>query len=226
MLSFKNVTRVFKLDEETTITPVQDVNVEIERGEFIIIIGRSGTGKTTLLNLAAGLIKPTSGKVTIDGSDLAEMTQKQLSVLRSQKIGFMFQFPSLIPALTIKDNVTLPAIFTSQKGIDAAGKRAEELMEMLGLGSKLGVHPKQLSAGETKRAVLARTLINQPQLIFADEPTSDLDEKTEKEVMALLRKINSEGVTFFIVTHSLQLVPFATRAFEMQNGILCQVLSN
>src|SRR4030042_7176563 len=114
MLTFKNVTKSFRLDEENTITPVRNVSLEIEKGEFIIVIGRSGTGKTTLLNLAAGLVKPTSGKVAIEGTDLAKMTSKQLSILRNQKIGFMFQFPSLIPALTIMDNVTLPAIFASR----------------------------------------------------------------------------------------------------------------
>lgn len=220
MLSFENVTRVFKLDEETSITPVRDVTLQVEKGEFVIILGRSGTGKTTLLNLAAGLVKPTSGTVAIEGTDLANMTQKQLSTLRSQKIGFMFQFPSLIPALTIEDNVTLPAVFVPRNGNTDVADRAAELLKSLGLESKMNVHPKQLSAGETKRVVLARTLVNQPQLILADEPTSDLDEKTEKEVMALLRKVNSEGVTFVIVTHSLQLVPFATRAFEMDNGAL------
>lgn len=223
MLSFNDVTRIFELDEETSVTPVRNVNLEVERGEFVLIIGRSGTGKTTLLNLAAGLIKPTSGTVAMEGTNLAKMTQKQLSVLRSQKIGFLFQFPSLIPALTIKDNVTLPAIFASKHDVVGAEDRAKKLLRTLGLENKLNVHPKQLSAGETKRAVLARTLINQPQLILADEPTSDLDEKTEEEVMALLRKVNSEGVTFLIVTHSLQLVPFATRAFEMENGKLKEI---
>jgi len=220
MLSFDDVTRVFHLDEDTSITPVRDVTMEVKQGEFVIIIGRSGTGKTTLLNLAAGLVKPTTGRVAVGGNDLARMTQKQLSVLRSEKIGFMFQFPSLIPALTVKDNITLPALFSSRKETDGIEARATRLLGILGLESKINVHPKQLSAGETKRVVLARTLINEPQLVLADEPTSDLDEKTEKEVMALLRDVNSKGVTFVIVTHSLQLVPFATRAFEMENGTL------
>jgi ABC-type lipoprotein export system ATPase subunit len=224
MLSFKGATREFRLDEATTITPVRNVTLDVKHGEFVIVIGRSGTGKSTFLNLAAGLIRPTSGSVAIDGSDLSGMTQKQLSALRSQKIGFLFQFPSLIPALTVMDNVTLPSIFDSRNG-DAshAEKRAAELLSTLGLESKAAVHPKQLSAGETKRVVLARALINQPQLVLADEPTSDLDERTEKEVMSLLRDVNSRGVTFVIVTHSLQLVPFGSRAFEMQDGNLNEI---
>jgi ABC-type lipoprotein export system ATPase subunit len=220
MLTFENVTKSFQLDEATSITPVRSVNLAIEQGEFIIIVGRSGTGKTTLLNLAAGLVKPTSGNVMIDGLDLKAMTQKQLSVLRSRKIGFIFQFPSLIPALTVRDNVTLPSIFLSSNG---AGKRAELLLNTLGLADKIEVYPKQLSAGETKRVVLARSLINEPQLVLADEPTSDLDELTEKEVMNILRDINATGVTFIMVTHSLQLIPFATQAYEMENGTLKRI---
>jgi ABC-type lipoprotein export system ATPase subunit len=223
MLSFNGVTKKFWLDEQTSITPVQNVTLDVKLGEFIIIVGRSGTGKTTLLNLAAGMVKPTSGQVAINGSDLGKMTQKQLSVLRSQKIGFLFQFPSLIPALTVMDNITLPAIFTPKNKDDGAKERAVKLLKMLGLESKIAVHPKQLSAGETKRVVLARSLINEPQLVLADEPTSDLDERTEKEVMNILHDVNLKGVTFLIVTHSLQLVPFGTRAFEMQDGNLNEI---
>jgi ABC-type lipoprotein export system ATPase subunit len=197
---------------------VSGVNLEIERGEVIVIIGRSGTGKTTLLNLAAGLVRPTSGRVMMDNKDLAQMTDKQVSSLRGEKIGFVFQFPSLLPSLTIKDNVSLPAIFKNGNGREDANKRAEGLLEAMGLASKLDVHPKQLSAGEQKRVVIARSLINDPQLVLADEPTSDLDTRTEKEVMGFLRDVNSRGVTFLIVTHSLDLIAFATRAFEMERG--------
>jgi ABC-type lipoprotein export system ATPase subunit len=220
MLSFINVTKHFQLDEKTTITPVGNVSLEVGQGEFVIIVGRSGTGKTTLLNLAAGMVKPTSGQVKVDNVDLAGMNQKQLSNLRSQKIGFIFQFPSLIPALSVKDNVTLPAIFYQENNNINVEEKARELLDMLGMASKMQAYPRQLSAGETKRVVLARSLINQPQLILADEPTSDLDNRTEVEVMNILREINAKGVTFLMVTHSLQLIPFASRAFEMENGNL------
>jgi ABC-type lipoprotein export system ATPase subunit len=223
MLNFNDVTKDFRLDSETTIRPIRNISLEIKPGELIIIVGRSGTGKTTLLNLAAGLVRPTAGRVSIDGADLATMSQKQLSLLRSQKIGFMFQFPSLIPALTIEDNVTLPSIFAHKDGNVEVKERAANLLGMLGVGPKIKVYPKQLSAGETKRVVLARSLINTPQLVLADEPTSDLDGQTEKEVMNILREVNTTGVTFMIVTHSLELVPFATRAFEMVNGNLNQI---
>jgi len=219
---FDDVTKSFRLDERTTITPIRKVKLEIARGEFVVILGRSGTGKTTLLNLAAGLVKPSSGAVYLDGEDLSGMNQEQLSDMRSRKLGFIFQFPSLIPALTIKDNISLPAMFGGDDG-DGASERASDLLKMLGLSQKTDVFPRQLSAGETKRIVVARSLINQPQLILADEPTSDLDAKTEQEVLHLLREINATGVTFLIVTHSMQLVPFATRAFEMDHGELTEI---
>jgi putative ABC transport system ATP-binding protein len=226
MLSFNHVTKDYQLDEETIITPVNDVSLSIKQGELIIIIGRSGSGKTTMLNLAAGLVKPSSGKVKVDDLDLGEMSDRQLSILRSQRIGFVFQFPSLLPSLTIEENVSLPSIFANGKGTGDASKRAVDLLKTMGLDGKGGVYPRQLSAGEQKRVVLARSLINEPQLILADEPTSDLDNRTEKEVMDILRHINSQGVTFLIVTHSMQLVPFATRAYEMEKGNLKEIPTN
>ena len=220
MLSFQNVTRNFHLDDATTITPVKDVSLDINRGDFVIIFGRSGTGKTTFLNLAAGLIKPSSGKVKMDSQDLSEMSDGQLSSLRSQKIGFVFQFPSLLPALTVKENLCVPAELS---GRNNASAKAMMLLEMVGLAGKKDVYPRHLSAGEQKRIVLARALINEPQLILADEPSSDLDDRTENEVMGILRDYNGKGVTFLVVSHNTQLLTFANRAFQMENGRLDKI---
>ncbi len=225
MITFQNVVKNFRLDKETIITPVNNVNLTVADGEFIIILGRSGSGKTTLLNLAAGLIKPSSGTVLLDGTDLREMTDTQLSAMRSQRLGFVFQFPSLLPSLTVRENIRLPDMFVSRDRDYSREERAAELANRLGLKEKLDVYPRQLSAGEQKRVVIARSLMNEPKFILADEPTSDLDNRTETEVMDILRNINSTGVTFIIVTHSLQLVPFATRAFEMRNGELKELVT-
>ncbi len=223
MLSFKNVTKTFKLDEQTNISPIQGLSLEIDPGELIVIIGRSGTGKTTLLNLATGLLKPTSGHVAIDQRDLTEMNDRQISTLRSSTMGFVFQFPSLLPSLTVRDNVAVPAMFATKNGAEAAKERAGKLLSEFGIGDKMDVFPRQLSAGQQKRAVIARALINQPKIVLADEPTSDLDVRTEKEVMSTIRDINSTGVAFLIMTHSLELISFAGRAFEMANGRLKQI---
>jgi ABC-type lipoprotein export system ATPase subunit len=223
MLYFQNVTKTFQLDDVNTITPVKNVTLNINRGEFIIIVGRSGTGKTTLLNLAAGLVKTTSGKITLDESDLGEMTDKQLSELRTKRIGFVFQFPSLLPSFTVLENITIPGLFVMKESRKQSHGKAIELLNKLGLSEKTNVYPRQLSAGEQKRVVIIRSLINNPDMIMADEPTSDLDNKTEFEVMNLLKELNYDGVTFLMVTHSLQLIPFATRAFEMEDGVLNQI---
>ena len=223
MLSFQNVSKDFQLDSRTTITPVKDVTLDIDRGEFVIISGRSGTGKTTLLNLAAGLVKPTSGKVTWNNLDLGEMTDSQLSELRTKKIGFVFQFPSLLPSFTVIENITLPKMFDTKDSMRDSYGKALETLTIMGLAGKKDVYPKQLSAGEQKRVVISRSLINDPEIIIADEPTSDLDNNTEKEVMDLLQKINSKGVTVLMVTHSLLILPFATRAFEMESGSLKEI---
>ncbi len=156
----------------------------------------------------------------MDGLNLSEMTDKQISAVRSQRLGFVFQFPSLLPSLTVLDNVALPHIFVSRNGHINPQERAASLLKTMGLSTKMDVFPKQLSAGEQKRVVIARSLMNQPQIILADEPTSDLDEKTETEVMGLLHDINRQGVTFMIVTHNLSLISYASRAFDMQNGNL------
>jgi ABC-type lipoprotein export system ATPase subunit len=222
LISLKQVTRKFVVDENKTIEPVKDVSLEIAEREFLIIIGRSGSGKTTLLNLIAGLIKPTSGDVIIDGTNLKLMNDRQLSALRSKKIGFVFQFPSLLPAFNVLNNVALPRSFISNDK-QAASKRAEELLATVGIADKLEALPRQLSAGEQKRAVIARALINQPEVLLMDEPTSDLDEKTEQEIMDLLLKIRESGVTVVMITHSLQLVPYANRAFAMINSKLSAV---
>lgn len=223
MISLTNVTKDFNLGENVILTPVRNVSLEITEGEFIMIIGRSGSGKSTLLNLVAGLIKPTSGQIMINDQDIWNMTDKQLSVLRSRKLGYIFQFPSLLPALTVLENVAFPTIFGFKQKRQDAYQRAAKLLDMMGLSEKLEVYPKQLSAGEQKRVVVARSLINQPELILADEPTSDLDTQTEKELMGLLQEINKKGVTILMVTHSLQLAPHSSKVFRMEAGELFDI---
>ena len=225
MISFVDVTKNYYVDDHTAITPVDSVTLDLKRGEFVLIVGRSGSGKTTVLNLAAGLVKPTRGQVLIDGVDVNKMSDGRLASFRSQKMGFVFQFPSLLPALTVLENVALPAVFAPRKQSANAHARAAGLLENLGLKKKLAAYPKQLSAGEQKRVVIARALINGPSILLADEPTSDLDEQTEREVMAVFRGIHSGGITIVMVTHSLELIPYAIRALRMENGVLTDASS-
>jgi ABC-type lipoprotein export system ATPase subunit len=219
MITFEQVTKTYPLGKGSSVTAVSGVSLEIDQGEFVLIVGRSGSGKTTLLNLAAGLTQPTSGKVLIEGTDLWALTDPQQSFLRSQRIGFVFQFPSLLPTLTVLENVILPTVFTSKPAAAQTQARATELIQKVGLADKLAVYPRQLSAGQQQRVVIARALMNQPLMLLADEPTSNLDEKTELEIMALFHDLHaSMGITLVMVTHMRQLVSYGTRAVEMANG--------
>ncbi len=201
------------------VTAVRDVSLTVDRGEFIVVTGRSGSGKSTLLNMMAGLTNPTSGEVLMDGVEVWKRLDGEQSRLRSQKIGFIFQFPSLLPSLTVLENVSLPVGFASASGDPDRRKRAAELLETVGLTGKVSAYPRQLSAGQQQRVVIARTLVNQPELLLADEATSNLDEQTEREIMDLLLKIRAQtGVTILLVSHATELVKYCTRSLTMVAG--------
>jgi len=219
MITLANVTKVYELGKGSSVTAVSDVSLEIAAGEFVAIVGRSGSGKTTLLNLAAGLARPTSGRVTLDGVELWTLGDQQQSLLRNQNIGFVFQFPSLLPTLTVLENVFLPTGFGSNGHGTKPRDRAKELLASVGLADKLSAYPRQLSAGQQQRAVIARSLIKQPRVLLADEPTSNLDERTEAEIMALFHDLHASlGLTIVLVTHTRQLVSPEMRTIEMAEG--------
>jgi len=221
MIALRDVTKTYQVGKEVTVTAVRGVSLNVERGEFVIITGRSGSGKTTLLNLAAGLARPTSGQVLLEGVDLWSLSDRQQSLLRNQKIGFVFQFPSLLPSLNVLENVVLPRTFGANHTGHDPYERAAQLLEMVGLSDKLATYPRQLSAGQQQRVVIARALINEPEVILADEPTSNLDEQTEQEIMNLFHDIHRQtGVTIVVVTHTSQLVSYGTRAVEMAAGLI------
>ena len=222
MISLIDVTKQYNLDNNTVVTPVRDANLDVERGELIMVVGRSGSGKTTLLSLVAGLTRPDTGKILIEGVNLQDMNDRQLSLLRNQKIGFVFQSPGLLPSLNVLENVLLPTVF-GNSGEKNKDRRAEQLLETVGLLKRMSAYPKQLSAGEQKRVMVARSLMNQPEILLADEPTGDLDEHTEKDIMNLLEKTNTSGVTVLMATHSVELVSYASRVFRMDNGKLLEI---
>ena len=221
MIALRDVTKTYQVSKEVAVTAVRGVSLNVERSEFVIITGRSGSGKTTLLNLAAGLIRPTSGEVRLGDVNLWSLSDREQSLLRNQKIGFVFQFPSLLPSLTVSENVVLPTTFGTNHTGQSPHGRAAQLLDMVGLSDKLSAYPRQLSAGQQQRVVIARALISQPQVLLADEPTSNLDEQTEREIMNLFRDIHARtGVTIVLVTHTSQLVAYGTRAIEMAGGLI------
>ena len=219
IISLRDVNKIYTVSKEVVVPAVQGVDLDIERGEFVVITGRSGSGKTTLLHLIAGLTRPTSGQVLFDGSEIWRLPDAEQSLVRNRRIGFVFQFPSLMPSLTALENVVLPTMFGDDEAREGAQERAAQILYDVGLADKLGAYPRQLSGGQQQRVVVARSLMNQPDLILADEPTSDLDELTEKEIMTMFREVHARsGVTILLVTHSLHLGVFGTRSVRMARG--------
>lgn len=219
MIRLNELSKVYEQKKQKTVKAVDGVSLEIAPQEFVVITGRSGSGKTTLLNLIAGLAEPTKGQVFIDGVDLWELSDAQRSALRNHKMGFVFQFPSLIQSLNSVENVVLPTIFDQKKATKADVDRAIHLLELVGLSDKAAAYPRQLSAGQQQRVVIARALINDPELLLADEPTSNLDEQTAKEIMGIFHDIHMKnGITILLVTHTGEITTSGTRSIFMANG--------
>mgnify|MGYP001820664269 CR=1 FL=1 len=219
MISMQNVSKTYTLGKGRAVPAVRNASLEVEEGEFVVITGRSGSGKTTLLNLVAGLTRPTSGKVLLDDIEVWSLPDGEQSLLRNENVGFVFQFPSLLPTLTTVENVMLPTLFGQRSDDDYVRERASYLLDQVGLSDKLQSFPRQLSGGQQQRVVIARALMNEPQLLLADEPTSDLDELTEQEIMTLFHDIHTEtGVTVLLVTHSAELGRYGTRSIQMASG--------
>lgn len=216
-IELKDIVKTFRVGE-TSIEAVKGTNLSIEKGEFISIIGHSGSGKTTLLSVIGGILGPSSGRYLFEGADVYSLGKDDLARYRADSVGFVFQFASLMPVLTATENLILPTIFGTNPPKDPKA-RAEELLGLVGLGDKLGSYPAELSGGQQRRVAIARSLMNSPKVILADEPTGDLDEDTEAEVMGLFKKVNKEqGITFVLVTHNRELAREAGRTIKMTNG--------
>ncbi len=199
---------------------VDSANLTVSKGEFVTILGHSGSGKTTLLSLIGGLTRPDSGTVYIDGIENWQQSDSDLAVMRNRKIGFIFQFASLIPTLTVIENILLPLSFSKSPEGDRG--YAMDLLDRVGLADRANNLPGQLSGGQQRRVAIARSFINRPEIILADEPTGDLDEATEDDILALFKEFNQNGVTFLVVTHNRDLAASqqSPRVFNMVQGVL------
>ncbi|MBN1160079.1 MAG: ABC transporter ATP-binding protein [Candidatus Diapherotrites archaeon] len=205
---------------ETKVHALRGVSLNVYPGELIIILGPSGSGKSTLLHQMGALDIPTEGKVLVDGLDITQMDSWNLSMLRRKKMGFIFQSFNLIPTLDAVENVHIPLLPTNVSEV-AAHRRAMHLLKEVGIEDRAHHKPNQLSGGERQRVSIARALINDPEIIFADEPTGNLDSKTGEKVLEIIRKLNEEeGKTFVIVTHDASLVEFADRVFIIRDGLI------
>jgi putative ABC transport system ATP-binding protein/lipoprotein-releasing system ATP-binding protein len=221
-LKIENLTKNYTVDH-TSFVGVDNISLTINKGDFLSIVGHSGSGKTTLVSLIGGILKPTSGRVLLDGTDICTLDDNKLSEYRANRIGFMFQFASLLPILTAMENVLLPRIFNPDKNV-ADEKAAMDLLELVGIGEKKDSYPSQLSGGQQRRVAIARALLNKPDIILADEPTGDLDEDTEAEIMNLFEEINQkQGVTIILITHNLELAGKAQKKYRMSKGQLVDI---
>ncbi len=217
MLRCEGLTQTY-LSGGRPLTVLKDISFTLEDGGFLAIVGPSGSGKTTLLGLLAGLDRPAAGRVWLDGSDLADLSEDARARLRAEKVGFVFQSFHLIPTLTARENVQVPLELRGESGAEA---RAVELLERVGLGDRMDHYPTQLSGGEQQRVALARAFSTRPKLLFADEPTGNLDGRTGQTIIELMLELNRElGTTLVLVTHDLELARLARRTIRLADGTI------
>jgi|SRR5437588_2311652 len=226
LLQLQNVSKRFEaVANGAAVEILSGVNLELHRGKALAIVGPSGSGKSTLLNIIGTLDRPSSGHVLLDGRDLSSLQEEELARVRNRQIGLVFQAHHLLPQCTVLENVLVPVLARSDaKGREAAAERARSLLQRVGLGHRLEHRPAELSGGERQRVAVVRALINQPQLLLADEPTGALDRASAEELGRLLLELNREqGVTLVVVTHALDLARGMGRVLELRDGKLRQM---
>ena len=210
----ENLTKVYQAGE-VAVPALHEVSLTIRRGEFMAIVGASGSGKTTLLNILGCVDVPTSGRYALDGQEVSRLSDRRLSRLRNEKIGFVFQTFNLLPRLTALENVALPLSYSRRRSDHHAPREA---LERVGLAQRARHRPAQLSGGEQQRVAIARALVTRPSLILADEPTGNLDTRTGEEIMAVLQRLNREGATIVMVTHEPVIAQHTSREVRLQDG--------
>lgn len=217
IIKTENLSKSFKRGSNTFFA-VKNVNFTLNEAEFVNIIGRSGSGKSTFLNLLSGLLKPTEGKIFAKGKNIGDFSDREISKYRNETIGFVPQSLGTLPNLNVLENVSLP--YYLFKRDESAYEKAAMLLDMMGILHLKDDFPRNLSGGELKRVLIARSMINSPELLILDEPTSDLDKNTTVEIMDLLKKINSKGTALIIVTHELDILKYGDILYQMEDGSL------
>jgi len=219
IIKLENVWKEYRLDGDLIFTALKTINLEIKTGELTAIIGPSGSGKSTLMHIIGLLDQPSKGKVIINNKDISHLTDDELSILRNEFVGFVFQQFNLINKLTVLENVMIPAIYCRKKTEINYKDNALKLLERFGLGSKINSYPNRISGGQQQRVAIVRALIMNPKMILADEPTGNLDSKTGKEIIELLRRLNKEeNKTIVIVTHDPEIALLMEKTIKIKDG--------
>ncbi|OQY08859.1 MAG: macrolide ABC transporter ATP-binding protein [Fusobacteriia bacterium 4572_132] len=220
MIKLNKIKKVYE-NGSIRVEALKEVDLHIKKGEFTSIIGKSGSGKSTLMNILGCLDQPTDGEYLLDGINVSKMNEKELARIRNKMIGFVFQSFNLLPKFSALENVELPMIY---KGVHAKEryKKAVLALEKVGLGDRINHKPNEMSGGQKQRVAIARALVNDPKLIFADEPTGNLDSKSEKEIIDIFRELNREGVTIVMVTHEESIANRSQRIVEFRDGMIVE----
>ncbi|MBM43595.1 MAG: macrolide ABC transporter ATP-binding protein [Phycisphaerae bacterium] len=220
VISLAGITRTyFKPDGSILVEALKNIDLDISRGEYVAIMGASGSGKSTMMNIIGALDQPTSGSCFINGSDIASMSDEELSTVRGRSIGFVFQAFNLIGALTVIENVEVPLFYQAIPRLERQ-KRTIEILQRVGLGDRLGHRPNELSGGQQQRVAIARALVTNPAVLLADEPTGNLDSSTGEDILALLDELHREGLTIVMVTHDESIAERCDRVIRLRDGVI------
>lgn len=221
MIKLKKVSKEYKIRKDKGFFALKNINLEIKKGEFASIVGPSGSGKSTLMHIIGLLDKPTSGKVLLNGNDTSSLTDDELSKLRNEFVGFVFQQFNLLNKLTVLENIVLPTVYSNKKSKQKPEKQALYLLERFDMKEKANSYPNKISGGQQQRVAIARALINNPQIILADEPTGNIDTKTGEKILDLLEELNQkDGITLVAVTHDRNIAKRAKRQIKIKDGMI------
>lgn len=222
-IELSNIKRIYRLDG-VDIFALRGISLNVEKGAFISIMGPSGSGKTTLMNIIGCLDRPTEGKYILDGIDILTLNDDELSRIRNKRIGFIFQNFNLLPRSTVLENIELPLHYSRLSPSDKK-LRCEQIIEKMKLQDLIGRYPNQLSGGQQQKVAIARALVNNPDIILADEPTGNLDSRSGAEIMELITSLNSEGITVLLVTHEKEIAAYAKKIIHFRDGSIVEIHS-
>lgn len=221
IIELRNIQKYYPVGKDK-LHVLKSINLEIKKGDFVIIMGKSGSGKTTLLNILGFLDRFSEGQYIFKGNDVTNLSEKERSKFRNTNIGFVFQQFNLIQNLNIYKNVELPMIYNNKYSKEEKDKKIKHNLDLVGLLDKINQKPLELSGGQQQRITIARALVNEPDIIFADEPTGALDTETSKDIMDLLKKLNNDGKTIIMVTHDPELLNYATKVVRLKDGVVVE----